>query len=116
MRVTGKTYVDVTTLEELRDSYVTLFEVAGRAVVLTRMGSAVHAFDGTCTHADFQFASSRLVDGCDIECPMHGACFDAATGEPTEGPADRGLQPIEVAIQNGVVRLCVDWSDAGQPV
>jgi 3-phenylpropionate/trans-cinnamate dioxygenase ferredoxin component len=109
-------YVDVIRLERLRDSYVTLFRVAGRAVVLTRMGDAVHAFDGTCTHADFQFATSRLVDGCEIECPMHGACFDAATGDPTDGPADRALPAIEIKIEDGIVRLCVDWADAGQSV
>jgi len=111
-----KTYVDVIALDQLRDSYVTLFQLAGRAVVLTRMGDTVHAFDGTCTHADFQFATSRLVHGCEIECPMHGACFDAASGEPTEGPADRGLQNIEIEIVDGMVRLCVDWADAGQTV
>jgi nitrite reductase/ring-hydroxylating ferredoxin subunit len=114
--VTPKAYVDVTTLDQLRDSYVTLFEVAGRAVVLTRLGSAVRAFDGTCTHADFQFATSRLVHGCEIECPMHGACFDAATGEATEGPAETGLQPIQIEIEGGIVRLCVDWADVGQSV
>jgi 3-phenylpropionate/trans-cinnamate dioxygenase ferredoxin component len=114
--VTHKSYVDVIALDQLRDSYVTLFQLAGRAVVLTRMGDAVHAFDGTCTHADFQFATSRLVHGCEIECPMHGACFDAASGEPTEGPADRGLAKIELEIVDGMVRLCVDWADTGQTV
>jgi 3-phenylpropionate/trans-cinnamate dioxygenase ferredoxin subunit len=114
--VTRKAYVNVTKLDQLRDSYATLFDIAGRAVVLTRMGSAVHAFDGTCTHADFRFATSRLVHGCEIECPMHGACFDAATGQVAEGPAEIGLQPIEIEIEDGIVRLCVDWADLGQSV
>jgi nitrite reductase/ring-hydroxylating ferredoxin subunit len=114
--VTRKIYLEVTTLDQLRDSYVTLFQVAGCPVILTRMGDAVHAFHGTCTHADFQFATSRLVHGCEVECPMHGACFDAESGEVTEGPAEIPLQAIDVEIEGGVVRLCVDWADAEQQV
>jgi apoptosis-inducing factor 3 len=114
--VTRKVFVQVTTLELLRDSYVTLFQVSGRPVILTRMGNAVHAFHGTCTHADFQFATSRLVRGCEVECPMHGACFDAANGEVTEGPAETALQSIGVEIEGGVIRVCVDWADAEQQV
>jgi len=114
--VTRKTYLDVAALDDLRESYVTLFQVAGRPVILTRVGRVVHAFDGTCTHAEFQFATSRLVNGCEIECPMHGACFDAETGEVTHGPAELPLQSIDVQLEDGVVRLCVDWADATDPV
>jgi 3-phenylpropionate/trans-cinnamate dioxygenase ferredoxin component len=111
-----RTYVDVITLDQLRETYVTRFEVAGRAVILTRMMKGIHAFEGTCTHADFQFATSRLAGGCDIECPMHGACFDAETGEVTKGPAELPLRRIEVQIDDGIVRLCIDWADTVQPV
>jgi 3-phenylpropionate/trans-cinnamate dioxygenase ferredoxin component len=114
--VTRRTYVDVTKLYDLRESYVTLFQVAGRPVILTRVGDAIHAFDGICTHAEFQFATSRLVNGCEIECPMHGACFDAETGEVTHGPAELPLHSIDVQVEDGVVRLCVDWADASDPV
>jgi 3-phenylpropionate/trans-cinnamate dioxygenase ferredoxin component len=114
--VTRKTYVDVAKLGDLRESYVTLFQVAGRPVILTRIADAVYAFDGICTHAEFQFATSRLVNGCEIECPMHGACFDAETGDVTHGPAEAPLQSIDVQVDGGVVRLCVDWADASDPV
>ena len=112
--MTAKSYMDVIALDQLRDSYVTLFQVAGRAVIVARMGDTVCAFDGTCTHADFQFATSRLVHGREIECPMHGACFDAATGAVTEGPAERALQPLTLTVEEGIVRLYADWADAGE--
>ena len=108
--MTDKTYVDVVPLDKLRDQYVTLFHVGGRAVILTRKGDAVHAFDGTCTHAEFQFTTSRLVGGCEVECPMHGACFDAETGAVTEGPTELPLQRFDLRIEDGMVRLCVDWA------
>jgi nitrite reductase/ring-hydroxylating ferredoxin subunit len=47
---------------------------------------------------------------------MHGARFDAETGEVTDGPAEQPLRRIEVQIEDGIVRLCIDWADTGQTV
>lgn len=107
-------FVNAIALDQLRDMYVTCVDVAGRTVAFTRTAKGVNAFDGTCTHADFKFVTSRLAGGCDIECPMHGACFDAATGEVTEGPADVSLPKYAVQIVDGMVQVSVDWADALQ--
>lgn len=104
-------YVAVTTLAELKDSFATLHKVAGRAIIIARTAGGVHAFDGTCTHAKFHFGTSRLV-GCEIECPIHGARFDAVTGAVTKGPAKLPLEHIDVEIDNGIVRVRVDWPEA----
>jgi len=112
--VSKKSFVDAIALDQLRESYVTCVEVAGRIVAITRTAEGVNAFDGTCTHADFQFVTSRLAGGCDIECPMHGACFDAVTGEVTEGPADAALPKYDVRIIDGMVQVSADWADALQ--
>ena len=109
--VTERRYVDVTTLDALDEAFVTRFMVAGRAIILTRTAAGVHAFDGTCSHADFQFSTSRLVRGRDIECPMHGALFDAATGAVAKGPAIRPLSCLPVQVHDGIVRVAVDWDD-----
>jgi nitrite reductase/ring-hydroxylating ferredoxin subunit len=107
-------FVDVVPLAELKDSFATVFEVAGRAIVITRTAAGIHAFDGTCTHARFHFGTSRLV-GCELECPIHGARFDAATGAVTKGPAKLPLQRIEVQVENDVVRVRVDWPEPAWP-
>ena len=103
--------VDVTTLAALRDGFATLHEVAGRAIVIARSARGVHAFDGTCTHAKFHFGTSRLVNGCELECPIHGARFDAATGTVTKGPAKLPLPRIDVEVDGEVVRVRVDWPE-----
>jgi nitrite reductase/ring-hydroxylating ferredoxin subunit len=41
---------------------------------------------------------------------MHGACFDAATGEPTNGPADQALPRFEVRIEDGMVQVDAPWA------
>jgi nitrite reductase/ring-hydroxylating ferredoxin subunit len=103
-------FVNVVALAQLRESYGTCFEVGGRTIILTRTSAGVRAFDGTCTHANFQFVTSRLAGGCDIECPMHGACFDAATGEPTNGPAEHALPRFNVRIEDGIVQVDAPWA------
>ena len=108
---TVRRFVDVTALDALEEEFVTQFEVAGRAVVLTRTADGVRAFDATCSHADFLLGTSRLVRGCEIECPMHGARFDAATGKATKGPATRPLTCLAVRVVDGRVHVEIDWDD-----
>lgn len=103
-------YVDVAPLDALKDSFATQFKVAGRAIVITRTAAGIHAFDGTCTHARFHFATSRLV-GCELECPIHGARFDAVSGAVTKGPANTPLPRLDAVVENGVVRVRVDWAE-----
>ncbi len=107
----GAAFVDVAKLEELRENFATLFKVAGRAIVIARTPAGINAYDGTCTHAKFHFGTSRLAGGCEIECPIHGARFDAATGAVTKGPAKLPLQRIEAVVENGIVRVRVDWAE-----
>jgi nitrite reductase/ring-hydroxylating ferredoxin subunit len=110
--VSDELFVDVMALDQLRVGYVTCVQLAGRAIALAHTTAGICAFDGTCTHADFQFVTSRLAGGCDIECPMHGACFDAVTGEVTNGPADQPLPRFEVRVKDGMVQVCADWAAA----
>jgi nitrite reductase/ring-hydroxylating ferredoxin subunit len=106
-----KRFVDVVALDGLDEGFVAQFKVAGRPIVLARTEDGVSAFDGTCSHADFLLGSSRLVRGREIECPMHGARFDAATGEPTKGPALRPLTCLAVRIAAGRIEIEIDWDD-----
>ena len=46
----------------------------------------VHAIHDICSHADVALSEGE-VDGCTIECWLHGSRFDLRTGEPTGPPA-----------------------------
>jgi nitrite reductase/ring-hydroxylating ferredoxin subunit len=102
-------YVAVAAFDDLRPGFVTKHEVEGRDLVLARHEDEVRAYDATCPHADFQFGPSRLVRGCMIECPMHGARFQVLDGSVAKGPAKDPLEPIEVRVEDGTVEVLVDW-------
>jgi Rieske Fe-S protein len=70
------------------------------AVVITRTGSAIHAFSAICTHQGCHV--NRVTDGR-IFCPCHGSVFAAATGRVISGPAPRPLPPVHISVRNGQV-------------
>ena len=64
-----------------------LAEIEGRRVDRAHRDGDVHALDDTCTHADVSLSEGE-VDGCTLECWLHGSQFDLRTGEPTGCPRD----------------------------
>lgn len=101
--------IRIAKLADVREGFVTLFKAAGKAVVLTRLGDEVFAFDGMCTHAKYMFGTSRLAQGCQIECPVHGALFNARTGAAEKGPAEAPLPRIATRIEGEDVIIEADW-------
>jgi 3-phenylpropionate/trans-cinnamate dioxygenase ferredoxin subunit len=103
------TFQVVASLDDVREGFVTRIVVEGVSVVLTRVEDAVRAFDGTCTHAEFQLETSRLVRGCQIECPIHGARFSAVDGSVVKGPAKEPLPELPCRVEGDAVLLAPDW-------
>ena len=78
-------------------------DVAKGAVITVEVGgidlAIVHADDDAfyavrdeCSHASIKLSEGE-VDGCTLECWLHGSRFDLRTGEPTGPPA---IVPIAV--------------------
>ena len=71
------------------------FRVAGREIVLCEVEGEVYALDGICTHEDMPLDGGELEDGI-IECPWHGARYEACTGRVRALPATRPLRTYAV--------------------
>ena len=67
----------------------------------------IHAVDDTCSHANVSLAEGE-VDGCTLECWLHGSRFDLRTGKPTSLPAIRPIAVYPVQIEDGTVLVDVD--------
>jgi 3-phenylpropionate/trans-cinnamate dioxygenase ferredoxin subunit len=61
-------------------------------VALVRDGEDFYAIRDECSHAAIALSEGD-VDGCLIECWLHGSTFDLRTGQPTTLPA---FQPVAV--------------------
>jgi 3-phenylpropionate/trans-cinnamate dioxygenase ferredoxin subunit len=66
--------------------------VDGVEVALVVDGDDVYAIHDRCSHAEIPLSEGD-VDGCLIECWLHGSTFDLRSGEPTTLPA---FEPVPV--------------------
>src|SRR5262245_12712977 len=95
---------NVARLDALGDGDVIGVEVAGTPVALYRIGGAIYATDGMCTHATGLLADGWVEDGA-IECPLHQARFDIRTGKALCEPATEDLRTYPVKIEGADVLI-----------
>ena len=75
-----------------------LRHVGADDVLLVRSGSEIFAIDAHCSHYHGPLAEG-LVDGENIHCPWHHACFDLRTGEAARAPALNAIAVWQVEHQ-----------------
>lgn len=74
-----------------------VFEVGDRAVAVCNVDGEWYAIDDLCTHDGASLDQGEL-DGCEIECPRHGARFDVRDGSATELPAVVPVDTFKVRV------------------
>lgn len=90
--------------DELPDGGSAGVEVDGRKVLLHRSNGDVYALDNVCSHAG-GLLSRGQVDGCTVECPLHGARFDLRDGQIVRGPAHHPQPVLPTRIRNGWIEV-----------
>ncbi len=60
--------------------------VDGTAIAIVHAPEGFFAINDRCSHADVSLADGEI-DGCTIECWLHGSAFDLRTGVPLSLPA-----------------------------
>jgi 3-phenylpropionate/trans-cinnamate dioxygenase ferredoxin component len=91
-------------LADLSPQSAKRFVVGGTTIAVARTDDGVFAVADRCSHADVSLADGE-VDGCTIECWLHGSAFDLRTGRPLSLPA---IEPVATY----AVRLLGDGEDA----
>ena len=85
-------YTLAATLSALTDAEPLAVTVDDVDIAVVRSGDEVFAIRDECSHANIQLSEGD-VEGCLIECWLHGSTFDLRTGKPTTLPA---FQPVPV--------------------
>jgi 3-phenylpropionate/trans-cinnamate dioxygenase ferredoxin subunit len=73
--------------------------VSGIPVAVVRDGDGgLHALRDICSHADVALSEGE-VDGCTLECWLHGSRFDLRTGKPSGPPATSSVPVYRVTVE-----------------
>ena len=66
--------------------------------VVRESNGTVHALRDVCSHADVALSEGE-VDGCTLECWLHGSRFDLLTGKPSGPPATTSVPVYAVKVE-----------------
>jgi 3-phenylpropionate/trans-cinnamate dioxygenase ferredoxin subunit len=97
-------FVNVGTLADVPEGTVRVYEVGGREIALCNVDGKIYAIDNVCTHDEGSLDQGAL-DGCEVECPRHGARFDVRNGKVVEGPAVLPVDTFDVRVEGDRIEV-----------
>ncbi|HET6653532.1 MAG TPA: non-heme iron oxygenase ferredoxin subunit [Nocardioides sp.] len=80
--------------------------VDGVELAVVRNGDDVYAIYDECSHAAIPLSEGE-VEGCEIECWLHGSRFDLRTGKPSGPPATDPVPTYPVRVEGDDVLVDV---------
>jgi len=95
-------FVPACALADLDATNPLAVEVDGVAIALVKTEGEVFAIFDECSHAEIPLSEGEI-DGCTLECWLHGSRFDLRTGEPTGPPASVPVPVYPVRIEGDQV-------------
>ena len=94
------TWIEVCAVDELKPGDYRTLWIDDEEVAVIKCNNQVHAIQDICTH-DGGELTGGTIEGCEIECPRHGARFDIRTGAVLCPPAYEPIDIYPVEIRNG---------------
>jgi len=92
---------------DVADGQAIRVEVDGLDVAIVRDGEDFYAIEDECSHAAVALSEGD-VEGCEIECWMHGSRFDLRTGKPIGPPATEPVPIFPVQLDGTDVLIDID--------
>ena len=79
-------------------------EIEGKRIAVFHVGGEFYAIDDTCTHKGAPL-SEGTIEGDQVQCPWHGACFNLKTGAVISPPAPEGVTAYHLRVVGEDVEL-----------
>lgn len=91
-------------IEELAPGTKKRVTIDNTELMVVNVNGSVYATQRHCSHAESDLTEGNL-EGCIIECPLHGAMFDVTDGRVMSLPAITPLKIYPAKIENGMVMV-----------
>ncbi|HMY02907.1 MAG TPA: non-heme iron oxygenase ferredoxin subunit [Candidatus Obscuribacter sp.] len=99
--------VKIARLDEVEPGKVKVFNLGQEAIALCNVDGKIYAVKDVCTHDDGPLGEGEL-NGCQIECPRHGARFDVTTGKAMSLPAVLPVPTYKVDVQGSDIFVSLE--------
>ncbi len=93
---------DVAARDQLDADFPLGVEVNGQSIGIYLVDGQVHAIEDICPHAEALLSQGFVENGV-VECPLHGAQFEIATGKCLNEIGERDIRCFPVKVENGRV-------------
>ena len=98
-------FIQVAKRDEIPVGESKLVEVEDVRVALFNLEGTIYAIEDVCTHDGGPLVEGEIVNGCQVECPRHGARFDIRTGAALSFPAFEATNAYEVKVEGDNVLI-----------
>jgi len=99
-------FVSVAKVSDFDNQQAKCVEVEGKSIALFKLGDEFFAIDDTCPHKGGSLSDGNI-EGDEVECPWHGACFNIRSGKVTLDPADEDVSTYNVRLSDDVIEIDV---------
>jgi 3-phenylpropionate/trans-cinnamate dioxygenase ferredoxin subunit len=107
--------IKICAVDEIEPGTAISAEIEGVAVAVVRAeDGTVYAVHDECSHASVPLSEGEI-EGCTLECWLHGSRFDLRTGAPTGLPATEPVPVYPVEIRDGFVFVSLTPSNGVHP-
>jgi 3-phenylpropionate/trans-cinnamate dioxygenase ferredoxin subunit len=86
-------------LADVREDEALGVVIGAQNLAIARDGEEVFAVEDVCSHAAVALSEGE-VEGCTVECWLHGSRFDLRTGKPTGLPATEPVATFPVDVRD----------------
>ncbi|MBS2034970.1 non-heme iron oxygenase ferredoxin subunit [bacterium] len=93
--------------QDFAPNQVKVLRVGGERIGVVFLEGKYYAWEDRCTHDDGPLGLGPL-EGCQIECPRHGARFDVRTGRVMAPPAFTPLDIFQTEVSDDQVYVILE--------
>ncbi len=97
-------WLDVAKADELLPGEYRVIDIEEVEIAVINCDGRFYAIEDVCTHDGGELTGGKI-EGCEIECPRHGARFSVESGEALTPPAYEPVATFAVRIENGMVQV-----------
>ena len=96
-------------------------KLGGQDIIVFHLADGFFATQAKCTHLFKSLAKGKIIDGCNIQCPLHRAEFNIKTGEVEKWAnfppgvqllnvvrSEKALATYPVSIEDGNIVVTID--------